>query len=292
MVWATTWMMTVSAAQSPPSSDAITFKTQTRLVVLPVSVLDAKGRPVQPPLPTSAFSVFEDGIEQDIQLSAQEDTSSSITLVIDHSGSMSYKLQAVAEGALTFVRASHPQSETSVISFSQRAYLDAAFTSDIGTLTRALSRGTIRGNTAIWDAVQVGIQHVNESARYRRRILILVSDGEDVASSVKLPDLIRSAQHAEVTIYAFGFGKIAGKSRRALKALAQSTGGKLSISTDPSRFKAMLSQLANDIRQQYTIAYRPIRAGERGQCHSVRITLKPGYHGVVNTRTGYCESAE
>lgn len=192
-------MTTAAVAQDQPVPQGLTLKSDARLVVLPLRVLDAKRRPVEPPLPQSALNVFEDGVEQTISVFRHEDAPASVTLLIDHSGSMSYKLQDVTEGALTFVAAAHPQTETSVISFSQHTSVDAVFTSDISVVTRALGRGTMRGNTALWDAIQTGIRHMNASARYQRRIVILLSDGEDAASSVQPADLVRSAQSSEVT---------------------------------------------------------------------------------------------
>ena len=115
-----------ATAPSQPGPSALTLRTEARLVVLPVRVLDEKGRPVEPSLTANAFRVFEDGFEQSLNVFTREDTPSSIVLLIDRSGSMSYKLQTVAEGVLTFVRALHPRTEVSVIGFSEHGRMRRA----------------------------------------------------------------------------------------------------------------------------------------------------------------------
>src|SRR5580693_8155773 len=135
-----------------PDADAV-FSSDTRLVPLNVTVTDKSGRLVTN-LPQTAFQVFENGVQQTIRLFKREDVPVSMGLIIDNSGSMREKRQAVETAALAMVRDSNPQDEVFIVNFNDEVYLDADFTNDTKLLEHGLTRIDSRGGTAMRDAIR------------------------------------------------------------------------------------------------------------------------------------------
>jgi len=133
---ASTWLVCAQNAPESRSSDDPTFSVGTRLVVLPVSVLDRGGKLVTD-LQQKSFKVFENGVEQPIKIFRREDVPISLGIIIDNSGSMREKRQKVETASLDLVRASNPQDEVFIVNFNDDAFLDVPMTSDIKKWKRA-----------------------------------------------------------------------------------------------------------------------------------------------------------
>lgn len=150
-------------AQSPPSQpeppEEPTFTIGTRLVVLPVSVLDKGGKPVTD-LQQRSFKVFENGIEQPIKIFRREDVPISLGIIIDNSGSMREKRQKVEAASLDLMRASNPRDEVFVVNFNDDAFLDVPMTSDIKKMEEGIARIDSRGGTAMRDAINMSITYL------------------------------------------------------------------------------------------------------------------------------------
>src|SRR5262249_10734355 len=151
---------TASAGQKIDNGD-YKLGVNVELAQLPVSVLDKNGFPVRG-LQREHFAVYEDKVLQDISLFKQEDIPLSVGLVIDASGSMSDKLDRVNTAALTFVRESNPEDETSVVSFGDDVNLEQGFTSNTRRLNRALNAIAPKGSTSLYDAVYLAARHLKE----------------------------------------------------------------------------------------------------------------------------------
>jgi VWFA-related protein len=273
------------------------FRTDTRLVVLPVTVVDKSGHLITN-LPRSAFQVFENNVQQEIRLFRREDVPVSMGLIVDNSGSMRDKREKVKEASLTLVKASNPQDEVFVVNFNDDAYLDTKdFTSDIKEMEEALSKIDSRGGTAMRDAVRMSIDHVKEKAKKDKRVLVVVTDGNDNASMITLENLVRAAQQSEVLIYCVGLlseeeGREAKKAQRALKALAQSTGGDSYFPKDVNEVDRIAHQVARDIRNQYTIAYSPSNQKLDSTFRQIKVVANGPNRPTVRTRTGYYATPE
>ena len=219
----------VLVAQEQPGTTAL-FRSETRLVVLNATALDKDGKLLMG-LPKNVFQVFENGIQQEITTFRQEDVPVSLGLVIDNSASMGGMRDKVAAAALAMVRASNPNDEVFVVNFAETPSLDAEFTNDIEALKRGLNRMRYSGGTAMRDAVRTAVEHVRGRNKKDKKVLLVVTDGNDNSSVESLERLIRASQEADVVIYAVGlFGdetpRAAEKARAALDALARATGGK------------------------------------------------------------------
>ena len=155
-------------------------------------------------------------------------------LIIDNSGSMRDKRAKVEAAALALVKDSNPDDEVFVVNFNDEAFLDLPhgkdFTSDIKEMEEALTRIDSRGGTAMRDAIRMSIDHLKEKAHKDKKVLVVVTDGNDNSSVISLENLVKAAQQSEVLIYAVGLlseeeRREAKRAERALNALAEATGG-------------------------------------------------------------------
>jgi len=273
-----------------------TFKKKVEEVVLHATVLDQKQHLVSG-LRQDDFAVFEDGKPMAITSFHQEDIPVAIGIVIDNSGSMRDKRQKVNQAALNLVRASNPQDELFVVNFNDEYYLDQDFTSNINQLKEGLEHIESRGGTALYDAVLASADHLAKGARLDRKVLLVVTDGEDNASRETLEKCVRSLQDLNgPTVYSIGIlgdDREAHRAKRALTALAFQTGGVAFFPKDMNEVDNLSRQVAHDIRNQYTIGYKPADPNRPGY-RSVRVEAHAaGYKRlVVRTRSGYYAGQE
>jgi len=282
-----------------PQQGQYKIQSQVSLVVLHASVLNDRSIFV-PGLKQDNFRVFEDKIEQKLSVFKQEDVPVSFGLVIDNSGSMRDKRPQVNAAALTFVKTSNPQDEGFVVNFNDDYYLDTEhdFTSDLSEMRTALERIDARGSTALYDAVIGSLDHLKKGTR-DKKVILVVTDGEDNASRHSLENAVEQAQRNDAVIYAVGvFGdddlkhnrRAMKKARNALSQLANATGGLAFYPEDANDTEAICTQIAHDIRNQYTLAYYPTNAARDGSFRGVQVeVLPPRGSGKlsVRTRTGY-----
>jgi Ca-activated chloride channel homolog len=205
---------------------------------------------------------------------------------------MNTKRSAVASAALDLVKASNPQDETFVINFSDQAYLDQDFTSDLDKLQNGLSHLSVSGGTALYDTVVTAADKMERSATRPRKVLIVITDGDDNASKLTLGDAIHRVQDMQgPIIYSIGLTFGGGESRHAkhdLRLLSSETGG---IAFFPGSLKdidSVSAEVARDIRNQYAIAYHSPQASVGGY-HTVKVEAHAQGHGklTVYTRSGY-----
>lgn len=272
------------------------FRAETRLVVLHASVVDRNGRLVTD-LPQSAFTVYENDVEQKVKIFRREDVPVSLGLIIDNSGSMADKRREVEAAALTLVKNSNPQDEVFIVNFNDEAYLDVDFTSDIKKLEEGLTRIDSRGGTAMRDAISMSIDYMRENAKRDKKILMVITDGEDNMSSITLEQLVQKAQQAEVLIYAIGLLSdedrgAARRARRALDAITAASGGASYYAKEVAEVDELAMRVAHELRNQYTIAYTPANQALDGSYRQVRVTVEGPNRPVARTRTGYYATAE
>src|SRR5271154_1240451 len=271
------------------------IKVDVNLVVLHTTVLDDRGKFVEG-LTADNFRVYEDKTEQKLSVFKREDIPVSMGLVIDNSGSMRDKRPRVNEAALTLVQSSNPQDEAFVVNFNDDFYLDLDkdFSSSIPELKEALERIDARGSTALYDAVIGSLDHLKKAAK-EKKVLLIVTDGEDNTSRNSLEKTVREIQKTDTVIYTIGLlgqesKKNAKTARKALMAIAQASGGVAYFPENVEDVHAICEQVAHDIRHQYTLAYYPSNTARDGTFRSVHVdVIPPRGHGklVARTRNGY-----
>jgi VWFA-related protein len=208
---------------------------------------------------------------------------------------MRSKRPSVNAAALNLVRASNPQDQVFVVNFNNDFYLDQDYTGNVSLLRDALERIEARGGTALYDAVVASSDHLMKNAKLQRKILLVVTDGEDTASRLTLTEAVRAiAVNGGPTVYAIGLlgEERERKARRALRKLAEQTGGVAYFPANVDAVEAISQQIAHDIRNQYAIGYKPSTAKVEGGYRQVQVKASAsGYKGLtVRTRSGYYAS--
>jgi len=271
------------------------IRVDVNLVVLHTTVLDDRGR-FADGLKQENFRVLEDKVEQKLAVFKREDIPVSMGLVIDNSGSMRDKRPRVNQAAITLVEASNPQDEAFVVNFNDDFYLDLDkdFTNSIPELKEALERIDSRGSTALYDAIIGSLDHVKKGGK-DKKVLLVVTDGEDNTSHSSLEKTIREVQKTNTVIYTIGLlseesKKNAKRAKRALEQIAQASGGLSYFPENVEDVHTICEQVAHDIRNQYTLAYYPTNIKRDGTFRSVQVeVIPPRGRGrlVARTRNGY-----
>ena len=269
----------------PPET---TFRSDTRLVVLNVSVFDKDGKIVKG-IPKSAFTVYENGEKQEIKVFRQEDVPVSLGLIIDNSASMHDKRERVASAALALVQASNPQDEVFIMKFNERPVLSKDFTSDVKELEKSLRDIEAAGETAMRDALRLGIEHLYHAGKRDKKVVLVVTDGEDNSSVETLDHVVHAADQRDVIIYAIGLlgteePRSAERAKKQLEVLTLATGGRAWFPDNVDEIAKITPEIAHEIRNQYVIAYTPPGAG--GGFRKVRVDVNVP-NVTVRTRSGY-----
>jgi VWFA-related protein len=259
--------------------------------VLHASVTDRKGKLVTN-LNRDAFKVFENGQPQQVKVFSKEDVPVSLGIVIDDSGSMANKRSRVEAASLAMVRASNQQDEVFVVNFNDDAFLDVPFTNDMHKLEQGLTRIDSRGGTAMRDALSMSLDYMMSKAKKDKKVLMVITDGNDNASATSLEKVVGRANQTETLVYAIGLfteeeKREATKARRALNEMASATGGLAFYPKDVSEVQALALEIARDIRSQYTIAYSPAIQALDGSYRQIKVTVDAPGKPVVRTRSGY-----
>jgi VWFA-related protein len=273
--------------------------TDVEEVVLNATVLE--GNKLVPDLKADNFQITEDGAKQTIISFQHTDLPVSIALVVDNSGSMSRKRPSVNKSTLDLIQASNPQDEAFVVNFSDEAFIDQEFTSDVNKLRDGLGHIESRGGTALYDAVVASADKLAEDAKRPKQVLILITDGEDNASTLNLEQTIRRVQQLSgPTIYSIGllFGDEMSHAevrhaRRALEMLSTETGGIAYFPKSIEQVDQIAAEVARDIRNQYTLGYRSTKPMTEPGFRFVHVEAEAKGMGKlsVRTRTGYYPAA-
>ena len=283
--------------QTPDSQGVFVFRKDVDEVMLHATVVDDKQHIITN-LDRTAFTVFEDGKPQNIISFHHVDIPVAMGIVIDNSGSMREKRSKVNQAALNLVRSSNPRDEVFIVNFNDEQYLDQDFTHDLLKLKEALEKIDARGGTALYDAVVASADHLKQNARLEKKVIFLVTDGEDNASSETLEQAIKQLQlEGGPSVYAIGILGDEDHPKRAKKALqiiADRTGGIAFFPKTLDEVDNISRTIANDIRNQYAIGYKPLSPKKAGEFRQIRVEAKAKGHSklVVRTKSGYYAGAE
>jgi VWFA-related protein len=267
------------------------IRTTSRLVLLDVSVKDPAGEIVSG-LTSENFHVFEDGRRQQITQYAHADTPVTIGLVVDASGSMRPKQPEVITAALTFIAASNPQDEIFVINFNEQPRRGLPeimlFSDDIQQLRAALWRGAPEGRTALYDAIERALHHLDYGRRDKKS-LVVISDGGDNISAHKRADVVHHVLDSVATLYTIGIFDENDPDRNpaALTRIAHISGGSAYFPKKLDEIIPICRDIARDIRTRYTIGYVPQAGNRVSERHIKVLASLNGRKLVVRTRTSY-----
>ena len=287
----------MTAAQEKP------VLTNTDLISFTVTVTDRQGRHISG-LNRTAFTVLDNGVTQDVSFFGDEDLPASVGVVFDTSASMSRgKIEQARDAVTRLIQTSHERDEFFLIAFNSRAELVLEKTRDAEAVTKTLTNVKPHGDTALYDAVYLGLEKVEHGA-HAKRVLIVISDGEDNHSRYSFGDLRRSLAESNTIVYAVGrLGRFPTKApgivgRDTLGTLAKVTGGKAFFPDSNEKLSEAFEQIALELRHHYSIGYRPRNFVSDGKWHLLKVTVQQpslfrerlivrsrrGYYAVANSR--------
>ncbi len=285
-------------SQAPAGNDngVFVFHAEAREVTLHATVVDERNRLVTN-LNKTDFVVFENNQPQQIKTFRQEDIPVAMGILIDNSGSMREKRAEVNKAALNLVKASNPDDQVFVVNFSDEPILDQDFTSDVKKLQAALEHVESRGGTAIFDALVASWNDQLKNTKLQRKVLFLVTDGEDDASQATLEEAVRLLQQENgPTVYCIGLlGEEKSRhAKRALETISDRTGGISFFPPTLDQVDEISRSVAHDIRNQYTITYTPTTPKNVGGFRAIHVDAhaRPYKKLTVRTRSGYYPGQE
>lgn len=253
------------------------FRADVDLVLVPVSVTDYMNRPVMG-LSRGDFALYEDGSRQQIRSFWSDDSPISVGVILDLSKSMSNKLDVAREALGKFFELGNPEDDYFVITFADRPEVLADATQSIGSIQARLADAVAGGHTALLDAIYLGEAKLRH-ARYKRRALLIISDGGDNRSRFTASELKSMVEEQDATLYAIGlFDRVfktpeewAGK--RLLTHLTEATGGRTVSLNNPKELPQAAAEISLEMRNQYVIGYRPSNVVRNGKWRKIKVRV-------------------
>jgi Ca-activated chloride channel family protein len=283
-------------AQAPlPQRPA--FRTGVDVVSLSVTVTNAEGRYVTDLQPED-FSVFEDGVKQDVTFFDRSNLPIALSLLLDTSASMEERMHTAQEAAVGFARRVRPQDLAQLVDFDTRVEVTQAFTNNVDELEAAIRRTAAGGSTALYNAVYIALKELKKiqatsADEVRRQAIVVFSDGEDTSSLVTFEQVLDLAKRSETSIYTIGLrpreevlGKGFKEADYVLREVAQQTGGRSFFPSKIEELAAIYSQIGDELSSQYMLGYVSKNTRRDGSWRRVVVRVsRPG--DTPRTKLGY-----
>jgi Ca-activated chloride channel homolog len=270
-------------------------------VSLPVTVAD-KNNAFVVDLKESDFQIIEDKVPQAIiSFNPLSNLPIDVAMLMDTSNSVKPKLKFERDAAYSFLETvlKYRQDRALLATFDSQVELHQDLTNRLDLLTKAIDKIKAQGGTKMYDAIYSVCEQKMLSAASinRRRVMVVITDGEDTESERTLQEAIDIAQRSETTIYVIStkaggfFGVQAGtvdrREDKDLKRLAEETGGRAFFTAEVIELEKSLTQITRELRNQYMIAYEPTNNNYDGKERKIEVKL-PNHKGLkVRTKTGY-----
>ena len=291
-LFATALVATTSLAQEP---DVPRFRVGVDTVSLSITLLDEDGRLITG-LPEENFTVYEGGVEQDIQFFAHGDLPLKMVILLDVSTSMQQKIEMAQEAAIRFVDSLRPGDEVQVVAFGSRVLTLVEFTPDFTEVADAIRSTTFAGATALYNAIYISLKDLEayRSDQLDRRAIVVLSDGNDTQSVLRFEDVKEQARKSNIIIYAISLRANKADLRKEkyrnakyeLDMLAEESGG---VSYAPEKLNdlsGVYEVILEELKGQYTVGYVSTNTEHDGKWRHLQIlTAEPGTR--VRTREGY-----
>lgn len=276
--------------------DAEVVRVVTDLVMLPVSVLDRRGRYVTDLL-GGDFRIYEEGTEQKISHFGSIDHPFSVTLLLDTSGSTAAHLANMKSAARSFLEQLRPADQVSVVTFDgEIKSLDTATPShdraELLLKIDGIKNGSSDIGTRLYDAVDFALRA--QTNGIRRQAVVLFTDGTNTWGKATEKSTLRQAADADVQIYTVRYGN--EPTEKYLRALAEKTGGRylLTEAGDQKLLQQAFAEIATELRHQYSLGYYRQPApdgGVRRQQRRIKIQVRRP-HLQVKTKTSLMAAPE
>jgi Ca-activated chloride channel family protein len=281
---------------SPQVPTPSPFRAGVELVSLNVTVTDQANHYVGD-LDQNDFSVFEDGVKQDITFFNRKVEPVALSMLLDTSASMEDKLPTLQTAAINFVHRLKPNDLAQIIDFDSRVEIRQGFTSKQSDLEAAINQTAAGGSTSLHNAIYIALKELKKiKARdeedVRRQALIVFSDGEDTSSLVSFDEVLDLAKRSETAIFTIALRGLNTQTKGfreaefVMRQLAQETGGKSYFPARIEDLNGVYGQIADELSSQYTLGYTSKNAKRDGAWRRVVVQVtKPNL--APRTKRGY-----
>jgi Ca-activated chloride channel family protein len=285
------------AAQPPVKPPAPSFTTGVDVVSLNVTVTDGTARYVTD-LDADSFSVFEDGVKQELAYFNRTNLPIALSLLLDTSASMEDKMVTVQEAASGFAKRLRPQDLGEVLDFDSRAEVIQDFTNEPALLEKAIRQTSAGGSTSLYNAIYIALKELKKvkaksTEEVRRQAIVVLSDGEDTSSLISFEEVLDLAKRSEVAIYTIGIrGRDVNATRGfkeaefVLKQFAQETGGRSFFPSRAEELTGVYGQISDELSSQYSIGYTPKNGKRDGSWRRIVVRVNRP-NSLTRTKLGY-----
>jgi Ca-activated chloride channel homolog len=294
---ATTGPAPPAPAQAPGTApQRPAFRAGVDIVSLNVTVQDAVGRYITD-LEQGEFSIFEDGVKQEISFFNRRQQPIALSLLLDSSASMEDKLEDLQIAAKSFVKRLKPNDIAQVIDFDSRVEIRQGFTGNLAELDGAIGKTSAGGSTSLHNAIYIALKELKKvravsEEDVRRQALVVFSDGEDTSSLISFDEVLDLAKRSETAIYSIALRGVDTQTKGfreaefVMRQLAQETGGRSFFPAKIDELTAVYAQIADELASQYTIGYTSRNARRDGAWRRVVVQImKPNL--TPRTKRGY-----
>jgi Ca-activated chloride channel family protein len=288
------------AQQAQPAEQvpAPSFRAGVDIVSLNVTVTDASAHYLTD-LQAGDFSVFEDGVKQDVTLFSRTNLPIALAILLDTSASMENKLPVAQEAAIGFARRLRTQDLAEVIDFDSRVVVLQSFSNNAADLEQAIRRTSAGGSTSMFNAIYIALKDLKKVVaknvdEIRRQAIVVLSDGEDTSSLLPFEEVLDLAKRSETAVYTIGLkADDAGPATKGFKEaefvmrqFAQETGGRSFFPTQVTELAGIYSQISEELSSQYTVGYTSRNPRRDGAWR--RVVVRVGRpNTVARTKLGY-----
>ena len=285
--------LTAAAPQQPPS-----FRAGVELVSLNVTATE--GTRYVTDLMQNDFSVFEDGVKQEITFFTRSNLPIALALLVDTSASMESKLQTAQEAAIGFAKKLRPQDLAEVVDFDSRVIVLQNFTNNLPELEAAIRKTSAGGSTSLYNAVYIALKDLKRvvaknSDEIRRQAIIVLTDGEDTSSLLPFEEVLDLAKRSETAIYSIGLRAGEGSTTTTrgfkeaefvLRQFSQETGGRPFFPNQLSDLNNVYGQIADELSSQYSVGYTSRNPKRDGAWRRLIVRIdRPNV--IARTKLGY-----
>ena len=285
----------VAAVSTSPSAQG-TFRAGVDVVSLNVTAVDASNHYVTD-LEEKDFTVFEDGVKQDLSFFNRKQQPIAMSLLLDSSASMEDKLPTLQMAAVNFVKRLKTNDLAQVIDFDSRVEIRQTFTSNQNELQSAIQQTTAGGSTSLYNAIYISLKELAKikaggEEDVRRQALVLFSDGEDTSSLISFDEVLELAKRSETAIFTIALRGADTQSKGfheaefVMRQLAQETGGRSFFPSKIDDLNGVYAEIADELASQYTLGYSS-KNGKRDGAYR-RIVVQVNRQNVMpRTKRGY-----
>jgi Ca-activated chloride channel family protein len=292
----TGWVAGLAIVAGAAGLSAQIFRVGTDVVSLNITVTE--GETLIPGLEQARFSVYEDGVQQEIAYFSRTPQPIALSLLIDTSTSMEHKLAVAQEAAIGFARRLNPTDAAQIIDFDSRHEILQTFTADRVLLEQAIRRTQVGGSTSLYNAIYVALSELKRVRaatpdQLRRQAIVVLSDGEDTSSLIAYEDVLESAKRSETAVYSIGLRSKQDRPTRGfneaefvLRSLSQETGGRVFFVGDVAQLPGIYQQIADELANQYSIGYSSKNPKRDGAWRAIVVKVDRPNTGA-RTKRGY-----